>query len=239
MRLLPANRRILRASRPIIGAAVLLATLISANVPPIGRATGSGTSAVQLHRNRVRDLAVGKCLVAARDLPDPNFGDSVVLLADYSEKGAMGLIINRPTDLQTSRVLGDLKGAQGRTDTIYFGGPVSVDAVVALFRSKVALPESRRVLGDVHMITTREPLEAIFASRIKPSDLRMYLGYAGWGPRQLDRETALGSWHVLPAEAELVFDPDPDSVWLRQIRRTERLIVFRGLMAPSAEKPLA
>jgi putative transcriptional regulator len=185
------------------------------------------SAAAQLSRGRVKALAAGKCLVAARDLPDPNFNDSVVLLAEYGETGAMGVIVNRPTDLPIARVLGDLKAAQGRNDAVYFGGPVSTNGLVALARSKSAIGDSRRVLEDVHLVTSRESLEALIASGTKRDRLRTYLGYAGWGPGQLERETAAGSWHVLPADAELVFDPEPEALWRRLIQSTERFIALR------------
>jgi putative transcriptional regulator len=98
---------------------------------------------------------------------------------------------------------------------------------VALLRARAAVSDSRRVIDDVHMITSREALESALASGAKPNELRVYLGYSGWGPGQLEIEMARGAWHVLPADADLVFDPEPDSVWRRQIDRTERLIVWQ------------
>jgi putative transcriptional regulator len=185
------------------------------------------SAASQLSRGRVKALGPGKCLVAARDLPDPNFNDSVVLLAEYGEAGAMGVIVNRPTELPISRVLGDSKAAQGRTDRVFFGGPVSTNGLVALVRSKSAIPDGRRVVEDVHLVTSRESLEALIGSGTGRSELRTYLGYAGWGPGQLERETAAGSWHILPADAEVVFDAEPEALWRRLIRATERLIALR------------
>jgi putative transcriptional regulator len=185
------------------------------------------SSAAQLTKGRVKALAVGKCLVASRELPDPNFSDSVVLLAEYGASGAMGVIVNRPTDLPIARVLKDMQGAQGRTDVVYFGGPVSTDALVALVRSAPELAGSRRVLNDVQLITTRESLEPLLSSGVKRDNLRTFLGYAGWGRGQLERETAAGYWHVVSGDADLVFDPEPEAVWLRLIRSTERLIALR------------
>jgi putative transcriptional regulator len=180
-------------------------------------------------RQRVRDLAAGKFLIAARNLPDPNFGDSVVLLAQYGEEGAMGLIVNIRTDVPVSNVLGDVKGASGRSETVFFGGPVARTGVVALVRSRSAVAESRRILDDVHLVTSREPLEAILASGAGGDELRVYVGYAGWGAGQLEDETLRGSWHVVSADADLVFDAEPASLWRRQIDRTERSMMVRSV----------
>ena len=208
--------------------AVLLAAL-PMHVPerPGGGALTARMSGLQLPRGRPAELAAGKCLVAARNLPDPHFGGSVVLLADYGKEGAMGLILNVPTEVPVSRVLGDMKGSRDRSEAVYFGGPVAKAGVVALLRARAAVSDSRRVIDGVHMITSREALESALASGAKPNELRVYLGYSGWGPGQLEIEMARGAWHVLPADADLVFDPEPHSVWRRQIDRTERLIVWQ------------
>lgn len=179
-------------------------------------------------RERVRELAPGKFLIAARNLPDPNFGDSVVLLAQYGEEGAMGLIVNVRTEVPVSSVLGDVKGASGRSETVFFGGPVARNGVVALVRSGSGVTEGRRILDDVHLITTREPLEALLTSGAGGDELRVYVGYAGWGAGQLEDETLRGSWHVVSADADLVFDAEPASLWRRQINRTERSMMVRS-----------
>ena len=98
------------------------------------------------------------------------------------------------------------------------GGPVSTDGVLALLRSTTPLANSRRVIDDVHMIATQEELEAQIGAGADPRRFRVYVGYAGWGPGQLERETLQGGWHVFTAEAAVVFDPEPESLWQRQIR---------------------
>jgi len=175
---------------------------------------------------RARSIAAGKFLVAVRDLPDPNFADSVVLLVHYGEQGAMGLIINRPTRLPISRVLKEIKEAQGRWDPVYVGGPVAVSAVLALVRSRAKSEETQHVFGDVHLVSSRTILEKTLAGGADRSALRVYMGHSGWAPGQLEREVELGSWHILPADAGIVFDSDPASAWSRMIRRAEQRLAF-------------
>jgi putative transcriptional regulator len=167
-------------------------------------------------------LAPGIFLVASRDLGDPNFARAVVLLLHYDdENGALGLIINRQTDVPLSRVFAELKEAKGRADPIYVGGPVETGSVLALLKSASKPKDAEPVFGDVYLISSKTLLAKTLADGVEASQFHAYLGYAGWGREQLEHEVGLGAWHVLPADAGNVFHSDPDSVWQRLIRRTE------------------
>lgn len=213
-----------RFSSPRLRAAILLAcTTLTGLVPvdPAGRAEALGRASGQLRPGSVKALAAGKLLVAARGLPDPNFTETVILLAEHSGEGSMGLIVNRRTDLPLARLFPNLKPTPGQPAALFTGGPVSTDGVLALLRSTVPTSEGRRVFDDVYMIATREGLDEFILAGTEQSRFRVYLGYAGWGPGQLERETTQGAWHVFRADAAVVFDPAPDSLWQRQVRRTE------------------
>lgn len=178
-------------------------------------------------------LAPGAFLVASRDLGDPNFAHSVVLLLHYDdENGAVGLIINRQTDVPLSRVLAELKEAKGREDPIYVGGPVETGSVLALLKSDSKPKDAERVFGDVYLISSKTLLAKTLANGVEPNQFHAYLGYAGWAREQLEHEVELGAWHVLPADSGNVFHPSPDSVWERLIRRTE--VRIASLVTPSA-----
>ena len=174
---------------------------------------------------QAEDLAPGKFLVASRDLGDPNFAQTVVLIVSYDERqGAMGLVVNRRTDVALSRVFDDLKEAKGRTDAAYIGGPVELSTVMALLKSSNPPDEAKRVFGDVYLVASKTLLEKTLASGVGPNAFHVYVGYAGWSPGQLEHEVDLGGWHVFPADAANVFHADPESVWPRMIRRTETQI---------------
>ena len=167
-------------------------------------------------------LAPGTFLVASRELGDPNFAHSVVLLVHYDdENGAVGLIINRKTDVPLSRVFAELEEAKGREDTIYVGGPVETGSVLALLKSDRKPKDAEPVFGDIYLVSSKKLLARILADGVEPSQFHAYLGYAGWGREQLEHEVELGAWHVLPADSGNIFHPAPDSVWERLIRRTE------------------
>jgi len=168
------------------------------------------------------DLAAGKFLVASRALGDPNFSETVILLLRYDEdQGAMGLIVNRRSEVPLSRVFEDLKQAKGRTDPAYLGGPVETDNVLALLKSSDAPEDAQKVFGNVYLVANKELLEKTLAEKAEPSVFHVYLGYAGWGAGQLERELEVGAWHIMRPDAASIFAPDPDSVWQRLIRRTE------------------
>jgi putative transcriptional regulator len=189
----------------------------------------------QLMRGAVRELAAGKLLVAARHLPDPNFSETVVLLTDFGAEGAVGLIVNRRTDVTIGRLFPGAGSGHAAGGRAYFGGPVAPQGVLALLRSTGARTDSRRIVEDVYLVNTQGVLEEMLVKGVDASRFRVYLGYAGWGVGQLERETAEGAWHVLAGEAAIVFDADPDATWDRQIRRSEALSV----RAPAARPPMS
>lgn len=167
------------------------------------------------------ELEAGKFLVASRDLGDPNFAGTVVLLLKFDEdEGALGIIVNRRTDVPLSRVFDNIKSTRDRTDVVYLGGPVEPGSVVALLKSSAKVEDANRILTGIYLISGRARLEKT-AVEAPAGAFHAYLGYAGWAAGQLEHEVELGGWRVLPADAATVFDPDPDSLWEKLIRRTE------------------
>jgi putative transcriptional regulator len=172
-------------------------------------------------------LATGKLLVAARRLPDPNFGNAVILLAEFNAEGAVGLVVNRRSDVTVARVFPHLTTAPASAGQVFLGGPVDKTRAMALVRAPASPAGARHVFDGVYLLTLPEAVESAVSSNAAPGRLRVYLGYAGWGPGQLEAETAEGVWHVLAGDTDAVFDPDPSSTWQRQIARTE-VIQARG-----------
>jgi putative transcriptional regulator len=180
----------------------------------------------QLVPGVVRELAVGKLLIAARGLPDGNFSETVILLATFGSEGAMGLIINRQTEIPLARAFPQLKTVSPLA-RVYAGGPVATTRMIGLLRATKAPQDVRHIVSDIYLVATREPLESLIAAGADPERLRVYFGSAGWAPGQLEREAADGAWHVVPGDPALVFDPEPSSVWRREIRRTEGVMAAR------------
>lgn len=171
------------------------------------------------------DLAVGKMLVASRDLGDPNFAKTVILLVRYDEeKGSVGLVINKRTDVPISKVFEDLKEASNRRDPVYVGGPVELNTVMALLKTAKKPDGATRVFADVYLIADKDLLTHTLASSAEASVFHTYVGYAGWGPGQLEHEVELGAWHIMAGDAAMVFHADPESVWPRLVQRSETQI---------------
>jgi putative transcriptional regulator len=171
------------------------------------------------------ELAKGKFLVASKQLRDPQFFETVVLLIEYDSQGAMGLVINRPTTVKLSKVLPEIEGLQKRSDTIYLGGPVAKNQLMLLIRTNSPPEGSRLVFKDIYISSSQTIIEKMIDNPDTPERFRVYAGYAGWAPGQLDREVSRGGWHILRADEESVFDKTPSEIWPELIRRSSALWV--------------
>lgn len=167
------------------------------------------------------DLGAGKLLVASRDLADPNFAETVILLTRCDANGVVGLVLNRRTKVPLSRVFEQLKAAKDRSDPVYLGGPVEPAGVFSLLRSTVKLEGADEILGGVYLISTKTLFEKAISAQPDPSVFHVFLGYAGWRNDQLKKEVQLGAWFIFQADTRTVFESDPDSLWRQMIQRTE------------------
>ena len=176
---------------------------------------------VPVQSNDAKDLGAGKLLVASRDLADPNFAKSVILLVHCDDQGVVGLILNRRTDVALSRILEGFQGAKDRSDLAYLGGPVEVPAVLALLNSPAKVEGAEHIFGGVYLVSTKTVLEETLAARPDPKVFHVYLGYAGWTKDQLRKEVELGAWFIFPGDTGAVFNSDPGSLWSQMIAKTE------------------
>jgi putative transcriptional regulator len=163
-------------------------------------------------------LRPGVFLYAAPSLGDPNFAETVVLLVKHGPEGAMGLIINRPTEDRAAEALPGVRLPELR---LYRGGPVQPEAMLALMRGRQ--PEkAERVLEGVFMSGRREDLEAAARGGRALERVRLYSGYAGWSAGQLEKEIRLGGWVIGPADAAAIFSPEPTTLWRKVYQLLQR-----------------
>jgi putative transcriptional regulator len=168
---------------------------------------------------RSEQLSIGNILVASEKLGDPNFAESVVLIVHYDEDdGTVGVIINRRTEVPLSRIFPKAKHAT--QDPVYMGGPVAITAIQGLLRLPDKTDQATHVMADIFVTGAKDLIEKSIASRLDPSKFRVYLGYAGWAPGQLEAEIQLGAWSVVNPDPKIVFDADPDSLWSRLIQES-------------------
>ena len=219
----PAGKRLflVAATIALLSTAPLFLEAVLAARRALAAPSVAVAQAAPAQSNELEQLAKGMFLIAGRQLRDPNFHETVVLLLDYSREGAMGLIVNRDTGTRLSTLLPEAEALRGRQDTLFIGGPVARTQMFMLFRSQGKAEGAKHVFDDVHVSSSQDLLDNILDAS-EEERLRVYAGYAGWVPRQLEGEVASGAWHVVvPAEAAKVFDPDPSQVWPKLIDATE------------------
>jgi putative transcriptional regulator len=170
----------------------------------------------------------GHLLIAGPSLVDANFRRTVVLVGEHSEEGAMGVVLNRPSEATVTEALPELAALVEGSDVVHVGGPVQPSAIVVLADFEEPDRAGSLVLESVGFL----PAE------VDPDELgelrrtRVFAGYAGWGPRQLDAELDEGSWIVEPALPEDVFTSNPDDLWSVVLRRKGGPFSVLALMPP-------
>jgi len=211
-----ARALVLAVACVLIALAVRLAGPVWAYIPPESKPLEHG------HRFAKEDLARGKLLVASELITGGPFARSVILLTDYGWNGAVGVIINRPTGASAASVLPNVKVLEKMDARVWFGGPVDTGQITMLVRSKEAPAASMRVFDDVYASTSVETLLSLVKGRGKGS-FRLYAGYAGWAPQQLELEVIQGGWYVMDAAGDDVFGAGAEHVWLRLMERAGAL----------------
>ncbi|WP_432150520.1 YqgE/AlgH family protein [Streptomyces sp. bgisy029] len=160
----------------------------------------------------------GRLLVATPALADPNFDRAVVLLIDHDEEGSLGVVLNRPTPVGVGDILGSWAGLTGEPDVVFQGGPVSLDSAlgVAVIPGDEFPLGWRRVHGAIGLVDLETPPELLGPAL---GSLRIFAGYAGWGPGQLEGELTEGAWYVVESEPGDVSSPRPENLWRAVLRR--------------------
>ncbi len=155
-------------------------------------------------------------------LHDPNFRRSVLLLIQHAETGSFGLVLNRPADLALTDLFDSLQFHWRGDDqqTALWGGPVEANSGWMLFGDSLALSrddeEVTPVLDGVNFAGSMEIFREV--AEDPPPELRFYLGYAGWGPGQLEFEIAQGAWLSAVASSDVIFGVQPDQMWDHVVR---------------------
>jgi putative transcriptional regulator len=181
----------------------------------------------------------GRILLATPPLEDPNFDRTVIYVLEHHDEGALGLVLNRPSPEELGDALRAWAEMQSDPSLVFVGGPVEPDALIAIARVREPLPPLAE--DDDESETHLAPLSGDLASADLAADpidvvdtisaLRVFRGYAGWGPGQLDGEIEAGAWLVLDPDPTDLFTDTPDDLWRRVLRRQP------GRLAWLAEAP--
>ena len=157
----------------------------------------------------------GHFLISTRQMPDPRFQEQVIYLCAHNDEGAMGLVVNNPS--QEITLLDVLHGAglpvpEDSLPSVYIGGPVGTDSGFILYAAEETGYASLDVADDVFLSRDMRLLEEIARGQ-GPDDYLFLLGYAGWGPGQLETELMDNGWLTVPAGKEILFHTADDSKW--------------------------
>jgi putative transcriptional regulator len=170
----------------------------------------------------------GKALVASPYLSDSNFLRSVVYILQHDDQGAFGLVLNRPMSVSVGELLGELTEKEVvNQQPVFYGGPV--DGLVVMMQARLGQAGQ----GDEQKIMVlskdcEQICEIANQQGTDQSTLRVFDGYSGWGPAQLDQELEEGSWLVWDADPRLLFS-DPNGLWQTAVRQIGREVIARSV----------
>ena len=167
----------------------------------------------------------GVFLVAKPSILDPNFSRTVVLVTQTPDGATLGVILNRPTKQSLAEILPGNERLARFTEPLHFGGPVEPAGLFAVFRRTEAPGRSFPVIEDVHLGLDPATVEQLLLR--PPEALRLFVGYAGWAPGQLDAELARGDWWTLKADVETIFRRNTDTLWDELSRRARSVTASR------------
>jgi putative transcriptional regulator len=184
-----------------------------------------GSAAVPLHDPSDGASLKGQLLIASPAMGDPRFYRTLVLIVGHDERGALGIVTNRPRE---ERSLASLLEAMGEPDPsaagavrIFAGGPVEPGAGFVVHSADYHRPETIEIDGQVAVTSSREIIRDI-AHHSGPKKALIAFGYAGWGAGQLENELKRGDWYTSPEEPKLIFEENPEKAWQDAVARRPR-----------------
>lgn len=169
----------------------------------------------QMSNTSVVDNLTGSFLISTPQMPDPRFAEQVIFICAHTEEGAMGVAINKPnTTFPMSEVLrgANLPVPPTILPPVYIGGPVEIESAFILYGAEYSTEHELKINAHLSLSRETKVLEDI-AMSCGPERYLFILGYAGWGPGQLEGELVENGWLTLPAQEHIIFDVDNDDKW--------------------------
>ncbi len=162
------------------------------------------------------ESARGALLIAGPTLLDPNFWRTVVLIVEHNEEGALGLVLNRPSETTVGEAVTELEELVDLEEHLYIGGPVQPSAVIVLAEFEDPSDAALIAFDDIGVLGTGSSPEAVSAG---VREGRAFVGHAGWGPGQLDSELERSDWILEPARRSDAFTDEPRELWSTVLTR--------------------
>ena len=161
-------------------------------------------------------------------MPDPNFRETVVLVTQGERRQTTGVIVNRPTDRSLAELLPDER-FKAFSEPVFFGGPVQLQGLFAVFRADKAPGEALSMLPGLYLTLHAATIDALLGS--PPERIRFFVGYSGWAPGQLRAEMDRGDWFAVDADADTVFLKDTSGLWRDMVRRASAVRADSGTLS--------
>lgn len=159
-------------------------------------------------------------LISMPQLADPNFFQTTSLLSEFTSEGAMGVVLNRPLGIPMSQLVHEGAPIESPPDLqTFWGGPVQNERGFVVHENEAYAEEGAEIEKGLYLTGSSEILRKLIQEQAesKASRFRLFLGYAGWGPGQLEKEISDSSWITAPLNRELIFDTTPKTLWTRSI----------------------
>jgi putative transcriptional regulator len=166
--------------------------------------------------NGPMDSLQGQLVVASPTMSDPNFARTVVAIANHDADGALGIVLNRPSETEVVDAVPELDGIVDTEDVVFVGGPVQPASIVVVAEFEDPGEAAFLVVEGIGLVSDRTGLDRLGTATARR---RIYAGYTGWGPGQLEAELEREDWIVEPAQPEDVFDDEPADLWGRVLSR--------------------
>ena len=160
------------------------------------------------------DSTRGQLLIAGPSLLDPNFQRTVVLVVEHSDEGALGLVLNRPSQTTVGQAVSELEQMLDREEPLFIGGPVQQSSLIVLAEFEDADRAAMIAFEDIGVLGASDAdIDEDETARPRTRRGRAFAGHAGWGPGQLAGELERGDWFLEPAQREDAFSDRPDGLW--------------------------
>jgi len=171
-------------------------------------------------------------LVAAPAFRDPEYRQTVLIVSPTATGGHIGVIINKPTRRSLSSLFPEHEPSKKVTEPVFFGGPFSTSALVAVVRGdRSPGAGSLLIMTNLYLAINVNTIDKIIEER--PNEARYYVGYVGWRPGELRREIDRGLWFVLNPDANTVFRKDTDVLWEELLRMARQI----NALSPASDAP--
>lgn len=202
----PSNLHIIR----------IIQFLLLLSLPDISPYADTSDTVTDQHGPSLR-LEKGVLLVASRRMNDPRFRQTVILVTEYNKQGAIGIIVNRPTDIDLAEIFPEVEALKDHAIHPYLGGPVHPTWLSVLINSDQSQKDMLPVVDNVFFGLGTGFVINLVSEMNKDDRLHVYFGYAGWAAGQLEVELHRGDWHIMKGDVQAIFDKNPADVWREYI----------------------